>query len=68
MIAPGISLVDVLENALFVHVFGYMLELKLQAGALRPYMAISNWFELTTCFLTFIVILIHSNKTVKVYE
>ena len=39
---------------LFVHAFGYMVELTVTGWCIiATYIAISNWFELTTCFLTF---------------
>ena len=51
-----------LENALFVHAFGYMVELTVIGWCIIAiYRVTSNWFELmtcfqTTCFLTFIAI------------
>ena len=42
------------KNALFVHKFSYMVELTVTDWCvIATYVAISNWFELSTCFLTF---------------
>ena len=38
---------------LFVHAFDYMVEQIVTGWCIYSYIAISNWFELTTCFLTF---------------
>ena len=46
-----------LDNALFVHAFGYMFELTVTDWCIiATYVAIFNLFQLTKCFLTFIVI------------
>ena len=48
---------DVLENALFVHVLGYKSDLTVTGWCIiATYIHTSNWFELTTSFLTFMVI------------
>ena len=48
------SLVNMLENALFLYAFSYMFELTVIGWCIiATYVAIFKWFELTTCFLTF---------------